>query len=112
LFLCAIMALSGMVTLMALPAILRLGQRWLFRSTEVRRSTTCDCGFCLILGIVAVILIAVNLHQYWRLGWTRMGVLSAVAIPLLVLTCGILSRRQACRRDELRGSQAEPAQGE
>ena len=112
LFLCAIMALSGMVTLMALPAILRLGQRWLFRPAELRRSTTCDCGFCLILGTVAVILIAVNLHQYWHLGWTRMGVLSAVAIPLLVLTCGILSRRQACRRAEVQGAQAEQAQGE
>lgn len=31
-FLCAIMALSGIVTLLALPAFLQLGQRWLFKA--------------------------------------------------------------------------------
>jgi len=102
LFLCAIMALSGVVTLVALPAILRVGERWLFRPAELRRSAGCDCGFCVVLGAAATVLVAVSLHQYWHVGIGRLALLAAVVVPVLALACGVLSRRQVCRRGNSR----------
>jgi predicted RND superfamily exporter protein len=97
-FLCAIMALSGAVTLIQLPAILKLAEKTLFKPVLVTRSVTCNCVLCLILSIAVVVLLGVNLHQYWKLGWTRLARISVIAIPIMALVCGIMSRRQACRR--------------
>jgi len=44
-------------------------------------------------------LIAVNLHQYWKLGWNKPALVSIIAIPVMALLCGVLSRRQACKAD-------------
>ena len=96
-FLCAIMALSGAVTLLALPAILKLLEKVLFRIKAKPKSATCNCGFCLIISIAVTVLLALNLKQYWQLGWTKMAVLSLIAIPIMALSCGIMSRRQACK---------------
>jgi predicted RND superfamily exporter protein len=96
-FLCAIMALSGAVTLLALPAIIRIAEKALFKRISEPRSATCNCGFCLIISVAIVVLVAMNLHQYWELGWSKLAVLSIIAIPVMALICGIMSRRQRCK---------------
>ena len=95
-FLCAIMAVSGLITLLALPAALTVGEKWFFKESKKVESASCNCGFCMIISIAVVILIALNLHQYWHLGVTKLAWISAAAIPVLLLVCGILSRRNAC----------------
>ena len=99
-FLCAIMALSGIVTLMALPAIIRLGEKILFKYGPAPRSVGCNCVFCIVISISVVVLVAMNLHQYWHMGWGRLAWISVVMIPVLALVCGAMSRRQACKRIE------------
>jgi len=96
-FLCAIMALSGAVTLLALPAIIKLAEKVLFKEEKEPQSLTCNCAFCLILSVAIVVLIAVNLHQYWTRGWGKLAVISVIAIPVMAIICGIMSRRQACK---------------
>jgi len=96
-FLCAIMALSGAVTLLALPAIIKLAEKVLFKETEEPKSLTCNCAFCLILSAATVVLIAMNLHQYWAHGWGKLAITSVIAIPIMAMICGIMSRRQACK---------------
>ena len=96
-FLCAIMALSGIVTLMVLPAILTVAEKKMFKPSKAPRSVGCNCGFCLIVTVAAVVLIALNLQQYWDLGWSGLAVIGLIAIPLMALICGVMSRRQACR---------------
>jgi hypothetical protein len=96
-FLCAIMALSGAVTLMALPAILKLLEKRLFKKITQPKSVTCNCAFCLIISIAIVVLLALNLHQYWKLTLSKLAVISLIVIPLMVLSCGIMSRRRACK---------------
>ena len=96
-FLCAIMALSGAVTLLALPAILKLLEKVLFKRAGEPKSVTCNCVFCLIISIAIVVLLTVNLHQYWKLSWSKLAVLSIIAIPVLAIICGIMARRQACK---------------
>ncbi len=96
-FLCAIMALSGIVTLMVLPAILTVGENRLLRPAKAPQSIGCNCGFCLIIAVAAVVLIALNLHQNWHLSLGHLAIFGLVTIPLMALICGMSSRRQACR---------------
>ncbi len=96
-FLCAIMALSGAVTLLVLPATLKLLEKVLFRKRREPKSVTCNCGFCLIISIAITVLLTMNLHRYWKLTPDKLTVLSLIAIPIMALSCGIMSRRQACK---------------
>ncbi|MHC4540905.1 MAG: MMPL family transporter [Planctomycetota bacterium] len=96
-FLCAIMALSGAVTLLALPAIMKVAENVLFKRIGQAKPARCSCIFCLVISVVAVILVTVNLHRYWELGWGKLAVLSVAAIVVMALICGIMSRRQACK---------------
>jgi hypothetical protein len=96
-FLCAIMALSGAITLLVLPAILRLAERYLFRSFIEPAPISCNCGFCLFISIAVVLVVALNIHQYAMVGWIRLVWISVVIIPIAGLTCGIMSRRKACK---------------
>jgi len=96
-FLCAIMALSGAVTLLALPAILRLAEKALFKQIKEPKSATCNCAFCVIVSTAAVALVAMNLHQFSLVGWSALAGISIVVIPVMAIACGIMSRRQACK---------------
>jgi len=96
-FLCAIMALSGAVTLLALPAIITLAEKILFKRIDEAKPSTCKCAFCFVISMAVVVLVTVNLHQYWKLGWGAMGVLSVAAIATATIACGLMSRREACR---------------
>jgi predicted RND superfamily exporter protein len=104
LFLCAIMGLSGVITLTALPAIIRLAEKRLFKTAATVLLPSCNCAFCLIISIAVVVLISINLHQYWHLGFTRLAIVSAIAVPVMALACGLISRRQACKRIEQKKS--------
>jgi predicted RND superfamily exporter protein len=96
-FLCAIMAVSGVVTLLALPAVMTVAETRLFKKLEKVESVTCNCGFCLIISIAVVVLIALNLHQYWQMGVTKLTIYSLIAVPVLMLLCGLMARRKACK---------------
>jgi predicted RND superfamily exporter protein len=96
-FLCAIMAVSGVITLLALPAMLSVAEKWFFKAKTKPESVGCNCMFCLIISIATVVLIALNLHQYWHLGTTMLTWVSLGLIPVLLVVCGLLSRRKACK---------------
>jgi uncharacterized protein len=100
-FLCAIMALSGIVTLMVLPAILTLGEKRFFKQHKTPRSAGCSCGFCLVISIAAVALVGLNLHQYWHLGVGTLALIGAGGVVAMAMLCSLMSRRQACRTAEL-----------
>ncbi|MHC4192897.1 MAG: efflux RND transporter permease subunit [Planctomycetota bacterium] len=97
-FLCAIMALSGVITLLVLPAIIRLLERRLFAAIAEPLAPTCNCVFCLVISISMVLLVAVNIHQFAIVGWSTLAWISIIAIPAMALVCGLMSRRQACKR--------------
>ncbi len=96
-FLCAIMAVSGIITLIALPAFLTAAEKWFFKKAKKVESVGCHCGFCLIISIAVMALVALNLHQYWQMGITKLTWMSIGLLPILILICGLLSRRQACK---------------
>lgn len=96
-FLCAIMAVSGIITLAALPAVLTIAEKYFFKDSRKVESIGCNCGFCIIIAVSVVALVALNLHQYWQLGFTKLTVISAALVPVSALICGLMSRRKACR---------------
>jgi predicted RND superfamily exporter protein len=96
-FVCAILAVSGIVTLLILPAIIRVLEKRLFKATTEPMRRSCNCAFCAIISAAAVALVALNIHQFALVGWSILVWLSVIAIPVMALVCGILSRRQACK---------------
>ncbi len=106
-FLCAIMGLSGAVTLLALPAILKVGEKALFKGRAEPVRASCNCGFCIIISVAGAFLVALNLHQYWKVGWSKLAWISIIVIPIMALICGIMSRRQVCKTAVSEEQQAE-----
>ena len=99
-FVCAILAVSGIVTLLILPAIIRMLEKRLFKAIAQPMRRSCNCAFCAIISTAAVILVALNIHQFAVVGWSTLVWLSVIAIPVMALVCGIMSRRQACKMTE------------
>ena len=106
-FLCAIMALSGLVTLIVLPAILTVAEKRLFKQATAEQPVSCSCGFCTVISVAVVVLVALNLQAYWGFGWSGLLLIGILAVPVMALLCSLMSRRRACRTDG--GQSPEPA---
>ena len=95
-FLASILLVSGAGTLIILPALVRLMEPLLFPKTKVC-SVTCHCGTCIFSGATAILLVAVNVHQFLAVGWTLLTWISLAVLPMLALSCALMSRREKCR---------------
>ncbi len=98
-FMAAILVLAGIASLLILPALIRMLERWLFPETR-KRAVTCMCGTCIVSAVALVALVAVNVHQFLAVGWTHLTWASLPAIVVLAGACGLMSLRQACRTGE------------
>lgn len=94
--LATILLISGVATLLILPVLVRVLESRLF-VTKQPMGVTCNCVTCIASSIAAVLLVALNLHQYGHVGWNALTWISVVAVPVLAVGCGILSRRVGCR---------------
>jgi predicted RND superfamily exporter protein len=99
-FLCAIMALSGVVTLLILPAILTVAEKRLFQIAAAPQSAQCNCAFCFVISLSSVVVVLLNVWQFGKIGFNSFMWVSIVAVPVLAVICGAMSRRQACRTFE------------
>ena len=94
-FLATILLVSGVATLLLLPALIRLMEKWLFRESAKVLAPSCNCGLCIVASVTVVALLAMNLYSGF--GWGAITWISAGAIAVLAFTCGRLSRRAKCR---------------
>lgn len=108
-FLCAIMALSGVVTLIILPAILTVAEKRLFAVAAAPQSAKCNCAFCFVVSLASVVVVLLNAYQFGVMGFNNFMWISIIAVPALAVLCGVLSRRQACRSFEARQTKAATA---
>jgi predicted RND superfamily exporter protein len=97
-FLAAILMVSGVGTLLILPALVRVLEPLLFPKTKVC-SVTCRCGTCVVSAAAAVALVAVNVRQFFAVGWTMLTWVSLVALAVLAGFCALMSRREKCRTE-------------
>jgi len=95
-FMAAILLLAGVVSLMILPALVRLLENVLFPTTRVC-CLTCMGGTCVLSAVAAIGLVAVNTHQFFKVGWTPLTWVSALVLPVLLAGCALMSHRQRCK---------------
>ncbi|MGD2174940.1 MAG: MMPL family transporter, partial [Candidatus Brocadiaceae bacterium] len=98
-FMASILAVAGLATLFILPVLVNLLQRPLFAKLSERR-ITCNCVACILASVAAVLLLAINFHQYFHMSWGPLTWVSVILLPLLVFGCGFMSRRRACKMME------------
>ena len=98
-FMASILAIAGVTTLFVLTALITVLAARLFR-VKAPQTAACNCGLCIAVsaGMVAVIALSINNYVTWH--WTTLTWMGAVAVVVLTALCGIMSRRQACRRAE------------
>jgi len=108
-FLCAIMALSGAVTLIILPAILTIAERHLFKPVTAPQSGTCNCAFCFVISLSSVVVVLLNVHQFGKMSFNNFMWFSIIAVPVLAVICGVMSRRQTCRTVQAQQTKAASA---
>ena len=92
----AILIAAGVATLLILPSLIKWLESFLFPEGKARQ-LTCHCGTCLLTAVCAVALVALNIHQFFSVGWSLLSVGSAVAIILLMIGCFFLSRQRSCK---------------
>ncbi len=98
-FLAAILFVSGMGTLLFLPALVRITEPLLFPKTKVC-SITCMCGTCILTGVTALLLVAINVYQFLQVGVTALTWISVGVLPVLAVGCFWMSRREKCRVED------------
>jgi len=91
-----ILLVSGVATLLLLPALMRLLQRRLF-APRPAMGPACNCVLCLASSAAAVALLALTLHQFHFRNWHALTWVGLGGVVLLACICGILSRRQKCK---------------
>ncbi|NQU75664.1 MAG: MMPL family transporter [Planctomycetes bacterium] len=96
--LATILLVSGIGTLLLLPAMIRLLSQRLFRQTKAS-GILCNCGACVISSVALTALILLNVQTFHPGSWTTSTWIAAICVPVLTLLCGLLSRRQKCRLD-------------
>ncbi len=95
-FMASIMLLSGVGTLVILPALAKLFEPLLFPKTRFC-SITCTCNTCIVTGITIVGAVALNVYQFLNIGWTTLSWVSLIAILILSIFCFIASKRNQCK---------------
>ena len=93
-FLAAIMAVSGLCTLLVLPSLVDALAAWLFR--ERLRPALCSCWSCLATSLAAVAGVAWVAHRYTPLRWSAVVWLAAAWVIVLAVLCNRLAQRAAC----------------
>ncbi len=104
-FLAAILLVSGIATLLLLPALIGVMEKWLFRQNEKVLAPSCNCGLCIVASVTVVVLLALNLYS--KFGWGTITWISVVTIPAMAFACGRLSRRAKCRLLQERAQDTE-----
>jgi hypothetical protein len=95
-FIASILFVAGAATLLILPSLMTLLEGWLFPETEAR-AFVCKCGTCIVTGAATVALVAINIHQFLRVGWTWLTWISLGVIGILAIVCTLLGRGYKCR---------------
>lgn len=94
-FIAAILLTAGMATLLIIPALMTVLERLLFPKTRLC-CLTCNCATCAVSSIALIAVVAINLKQFFNVGWTALSWWSLVAVVIMILICFIMSRRDRC----------------
>ena len=94
--LAAILFVSGAATLVLLPALMKVLEKPLFKGRPVA-GACCNGIACIVSSVTLVVLIALTLVSFTNVSWSALTWFAVIAIPVMALGCGILSRREKCK---------------
>jgi len=94
-FIAAILAVAGAVTLFILPAMITFMEKKLFPRTAAC-CLSCKRSTCLVGILALVALVAVNIRAFVETGWTRLTLISLPVIMVLAVVCYLVSGREKC----------------
>jgi hypothetical protein len=94
--LATILVVSGLATLLILPALVRLLEGPLFQAAKSKAGPTCVCGTCVAVSAAAVALLALNAYQYLAIPLGALTIIALIAVPLAAVGCALLGRRDRC----------------
>jgi hypothetical protein len=97
-FIALILLTAGVASVLLLPALITVLERWLFPVTR-GRALACRCGTCVIASVTGAALIAVSVRQFVEVGWTNLSWVAAAAVVILAGGCWLSSGRRSCRAD-------------
>jgi len=97
-FIAAILLTAGVATLLLLPALIRLLEKFLFPQSKAYKAT-CKCVTCIASSVAAVALVVINVRQFLRIGATNLAWISIVVIIVLAVICRLMSGRKACKAE-------------
>ena len=95
-FLATILLISGLSTLLILPALVKVLEKRLFATVKAPVGGACNCAVCLLSALTLVVLMAMSFHQYFTISWGTMTWVGVIVVALSALVCGLLSRREKC----------------
>jgi len=52
---------------------------------------------CFVISLSSVVMVLLNVYQFGKMSLNSFTWFSIVAVPVLAVICGVLSRRQACK---------------
>jgi uncharacterized protein len=93
--LATILLVSGVGTLVLLPAIVRLLEKPLF-APDRKMGITCHCVTCIVSAAAVAALVVMNVYRYLSLGWNWLVLIGLVIVAVAALACRLLSRRTSC----------------
>jgi hypothetical protein len=91
-----ILLVSGIATLLILPAMIRVLARWLFPAAQPM-GTACNCVTCGVSSLAVVAFVALTIHSYWPMHWTTLTWVALVGAIGSAVLCGLMSRRRKCQ---------------
>ncbi len=92
----SILFAAGITSLLILPSMITVLEKWLF-AKEAKRIFMCNCATCVVSAIAAIALLAINLYQFFHVGFTKLTWISAIAIIFLLTICCIFSKTKICK---------------
>ncbi len=95
-FISSILITAGAATLLILPAMITLFEKYVFPKTKPC-CFACDCVTCIVSIISVVAVVAVNVHQFLTIGWNTLVPYSISAIVILAIVCYTSSRGERCK---------------
>jgi uncharacterized protein len=104
-FIASILIVAGVATIIILPALFKVLEKFLF-PRSAHRALICRRGTCLVSAAALVAVAAVNLKQFFAIGWTSLSWWSLGTVIVLAVACSLSSRRDRCRA-WLEGEQEE-----
>ncbi len=91
-----ILLVSGVGSLLLLPALVRILQKKLFTEKKAM-GPACNCAYCAAVSVATVLTVALSVHQSMHMQFGAMTIGSGAAIVTMMIICGVLSRRSKCK---------------